>query len=403
MIRRLRLKFVCINMLIVVILLSTMLGLVLHTTLTRMEKDSVQMMRQVAAGPLRPRKPDQQSGEMILPFFRLTLDPEGKLQSCEGGDYDLSDEEVLAELIAAVQREEKETGILEDVQLRYLCRQIPEGTVMVFSDITGERHAARHLLTSCLLTGLAGIGLFLGVSILLARWAVRPVEQAWDRQKQFVGDASHELKTPLTVIVANTEILQSGSCPEEDRGRFLASTRTMAEQMRGLVEELLALTRADDAGAEKTHQQMNLSRCISDAVLPFEPIFYEKGLVLSSEIEEDIFVRGDETQLGQIPEILLDNAQKYCTPGTRTVLHLSRQGRNAILTVESFGEPLSPQEQEDIFQRFYRLDRARSLNHSYGLGLAIARQITENHSGKIWVESRNGKNCFYVRLPCVQM
>ena len=402
MIRKLRVKFVAINMLIVLILLVTMLGLLLRTTWNRMEADSLQMMWTVAAGPMRPPRPNDRDGEVNLPVFKLILNQEDEMLSCEGGYYDLSDEEILNELITAVRECGEETGILKTYHLRYLVRESPKEQIMVFSDISSETHAFQHMLTNCVLIGLAGLGMFLVVSILLARWAVRPVARAWEQQNQFIGDASHELKTPLTVILTNTELLQSGQCSETDQERILSSTRSMGEQMRGLIEEMLSLTRANHPDADGSHTRMDLSKCISDAVLPFEPVFYEKGLSLETEIEDQIFINGNESQLRQVAEILLDNAQKYCTAATTTVLRLHRQGKTALLSVDSHGTELTRQEQTDIFQRFYRLDKARSMNHSYGLGLAIAKQITENHRGKIWAESHDGINRFCVQIPCEQ-
>ena len=194
-------------MLIVLVLLAVMMGLVLSSTQTRLERDSLQMMRRAAEGPMRPPRPNEQNGEMKLPFFKLSLDEDGALTAWESGYYDLSDESQLQELIDAVQTEEGETGVIEKYHLRYLVHKTPKDTVVVFADMTSEIAAMKHLLRSCILIGFAGIVLFLAVSILLARWAVRPVEQAWKQQKQFVGDASHELKTPLTVILTSTELL----------------------------------------------------------------------------------------------------------------------------------------------------------------------------------------------------
>jgi signal transduction histidine kinase len=399
MIRQLRLKFICVNMLIVLILLSIMLGLVMAITRRQMERESIQMMHEIAAGPRSPARPDNRSEDVNLPFIRLTLDKNGDPVSCEGGYYDLSDEETLKELVDAVKNGGDRIGTIDAYHLRYLVREGPDETVMVFTDITGETHALKHLMTSCLLIGLAGLGLFLIVSILLSRWAVRPVEKAWEQQKQFIGDASHEMKTPLTVILTDIELLQSGQCSEEDRQRFLSSIRSMGEQLRGLVEELILLARADRVSRELTKNTVDLSACVSDAILPFEPVFYEKGLSIDSDIEPGIFVSGDEGQLRQVVEILLDNAQKYALPESTATVRLARAGKNALLTVENAGEELSAEDRENIFRRFYRLDQARTMNHSYGLGLAIARQITENHKGKIWAESENGINRFCVQIP----
>ena len=399
MIRKLRFKFVCINMLIVLILLSIMLGLVMFSTKMRIEADSIQMMRSIAAAPRMPSRPNEQNDDMNLPFFTLKLSEDGELLSYEGSFYDLSDEEALMALAAAVQAEEKETGILSAYHLRYLKMNNREGQIIVFSDISSETRIISHLLTNCLLFGLAGLVLFLIVSILLAYWAVHPVEKAWEQQRQFVSDASHELKTPLTVILTDTELLQSGSCSERDRSRFLVSIQTMAEQMKGLVEELLSLTRADHTDIKKAQHPMDLSECVSDAVLPFEPVFFENGLTLEENIEKSVRVNGNEDQLRQVVGILLDNAQKYSAPATKTTISLTRQGKNVLLKVSSHGEEISRENLQKIFRRFYRLDKVRSMNHSYGLGLAIAKQIAENHKGKIWAESKDGVNTFCVQLP----
>ena len=402
MIRKLRLKFVCINMLIVLILLSLMLGLLFFSTRERMERESVQMMRSMAVGPMLPFRPDDRSGEMRLPFFRLVLDKNGKLVSTESSSYDLSDEAFLQELIDSVRASDEESGVLKAYNLRYLRRSTPKEEIIVFADITGETTTIRHLLRVSLAVEFAGLLLFLGVSILLARWATKPVEEAWRRQKQFVSDASHELKTPLTVILTDTELLESDSCSEEDRKRFASSIHTMGEQMRGLVEELLSLTRADRADPAKTKQTVDWSHCVEEAVLPFEPVFFEQGLSMETEIQPGITVRGNESQLRQVTEILLDNAQKYCTPATTTAVRLHQHGHSAQLSVVSSGETIPKEDLEKIFLRFYRLDKARSMDHSYGLGLAIAKQIVDNHGGKIWAESEGGENRFIVQLPVRQ-
>ena len=144
---------------------------------------------------------------------------------------------------------------------------------------------------------------------------------------------------------------------------------------------------------------MDLSALTEDALLPFEPVFFEKGLTLSSDIEPGIVCRGSEPHLRRVAEILLDNAQKYSAPGT-VVLSLEKQGKNhALLRLVSPGEPLSAQECRDIFKRFYRVDKSRSDPGSYGLGLAIAESVVRDHGGKIWCEGANNANTFFVQLP----
>ncbi len=220
------------------------------------------------------------------------------------------------------------------------------------------------------------------------------------KRRQFVSDASHELKTPLTVILTNAEILQESDWDATRTDRFVDNIRTMAEQMRGLVEGLLELARVDNGAVRTAFAAVDFSRLVSEALLPFEPLFFEQNLQLESEIQDRILLHGSERHLCQVVDILLDNAQKYSSTGGRTVVRLRRQGRNhCVLTVANQGMPIPQQELRQIFKRFYRVDPVRSMNRSYGLGLSIAETIVREHQGKIWAESRNGYNVFSVQFP----
>ena len=145
---------------------------------------------------------------------------------------------------------------------------------------------------------------------------------------------------------------------------------------------------------------MGRPKSVSDALLPFEPVFFEKGLILESDIQPNIMIRGSWEHLRQVLEILLDNATKYSAKGIVCV-NLQRQGRgHCLLTVSNPGEPISRAELEQIFERFYRVDEARSRTGSFGLGLPIARTVVREHGGKIWAQSNRTGNCFCVLLPC---
>ena len=144
---------------------------------------------------------------------------------------------------------------------------------------------------------------------------------------------------------------------------------------------------------------LDWSRTLERAVLPFEPVYFEQDLLLESDIEPGVIVAGNEAQLSQVAEILLDNARKYSTPGGLVRLTLHTQGRQAVLAVASPGAELTSQQCKDIFRRFYRVDEARSRDGSYGLGLSIAERIVADHRGKIWAEGKDGVNTFCVALP----
>ena len=399
MLKKLKIKFVMINMSIVTIMLIVIFGLIYNFTKHNLETENVNMMKSIAVNPFRPGRPNDPSRELKLPFFTLHLGLNGEMISANGGYYDLSDSHFLDQLIEESFQNRKDTGIISEHNLRYYKMTTPMGTILVFSDISSERNTLHHLVQSFILIGLFSFFLFLGISIFLAGWAVKPVAKAWTQQKRFIADASHELKTPLTVILTNAELLQSEEYDETARRRFTQSILSMSRQMRGLVESLLELARVDNGQVRQYFSQVDLSALVEDSVLSFEPVYFETGRELQSQIQPGILMQGSESHLRQVVEILLDNGCKYGRENETVELRLEKQGHHCLLTVTSQGKGLTPQECKDIFKRFYRVDKARAMNHSYGLGLPIAESIVVEHGGRIWATGKDEGNVFSVSLP----
>ena len=395
MIRSLRRKFIAMTMAVFLAMLCVIFGLVIHFTGENLEAESIRTLRQAAAEPLQPGIP----GQLRQPCFIIRATPWGQSVVTTGG-FDLSDEAMLTEIVTQAAASRTEIGTVEGYDLRYCRIQRHNELTLVFVDISGEKAAMQNLKLTCAAIGVVSMALFWGVSILLARWAVRPVARAWEEQRQFVADASHELKTPLTVILTNAELLQEPGYDEASRGQFAGSILTMSYQMRGLVESLLQLARADSGQSKQEVAPLDYSKLVEDALLPFEPLYFEQGLMLESAVEPGIHLTGTARTLSQVVDILLDNGLKYAAPGGTVRLDLRSQGRNqCLLRVSSPGAALTAKQCKDIFRRFYRVDEARSMNHSYGLGLAIAQRIVNDHRGKIWAESKEGVNTFFVSLP----
>lgn len=399
MLKKLRFKFVCINMLIVTVMLGVIFSLVVHFTQESLEAESLRMMRMVASNSSQLGRPGDMQGEVRLPYFSISVNRRGEYVLNGNGYFDLSDDAFLEELLQEALAEEEQSGTLPKYNLRFLRQNTPAGVSIVFADISSEKTTMNHLMNTCLFIGSVSFLVFLGISFLLSTWAVKPVERAWIQQRQFVADASHELKTPLTVILTNAELMQDPDYSEEDRKTFGENILSMSYQMRGLVESLLELARVDNGAVKTVFTQVDFSRVISEAMLPFEPLFYEKDLELQYQIEPSVTVRGSQSHLRQVAEILLDYAMKYTAGGSEVCVKLKKQGIHCLLTVVNPGEAISQADLKNIFKRFYRMDSVRSMNHSYGLGLPIAESIVREHGGKIWAESSGGLIRFYVQLP----
>lgn len=399
MIRKLRLKFICVIMSITMVLLAGILGIVIHFTGRSMEMQSINMMRTIAGTPFQkgiPGKP--MDDEVRLPFFTVEVSSEGKFITVRGDYFDLSDQEYLQQIVDEVLGSGKETGKLDNQDLRYLKIGSPRGMTVVFSDTTTETATLKHLLYSCLIVFVFAMTAFLGISILLSRWAIKPVENAWNQQRQFVADASHELKTPLSVIMANAELMQTEDACEADCRKYAGNILSVTYQMRTLVENMLEMARMDNGTRKMAFSELDFSQLVSDAVLSFQLLYEEKGLGLQYSIPEGIMLNGSEQHLYQVLDVLLDNALKYSAPDSTVIVNMTLCGRNCLLSVTSPGDPISREDLKNIFKRFYRADKARAMNGSYGLGLSIAESIVESHGGKIWAESADFSNTFFVQL-----
>lgn len=399
MLKKLQIKFVMINMTMVTTMLIVIFSLIYNFTERNLETENINMMKSIATNPFQLGRPNEPSEELRLPFFTLHLGMEGELVSTGGGYYDLSDQWFLEELIEQSTEKIQETGIIEEHNLRYCRVKMPMGTTLVFSDISSEKNTLQSLLHSFIIIGFISFFVFLAISIFLAKWAIKPVAKAWRQQKQFVADASHELKTPLTVIMTNAELLQNTDFTEAERCNFLQSIYIMSGQMKQLVEKLLTLAKTDNQETSVTMGSLNLSKLVLNAAISFEGVFIEKGLFLESFAEPDIKVHGNEEGLQQVIDILLDNAQKYSSANSTTHIALYHTDwKKCCIKVSNPGAPIAQEEIENIFQRFYRADKARSRDGSFGLGLSIAENIVHLHKGKIWAESQNGINSFFVEL-----
>ena len=326
--------------------------------------------------------------------YTLELDSEGQITSWESDRENLYQQDDLQVFADQVLSEGQDSGRIGSQF--YSLKQTESGSRLTVLDARLEMMAGQRVLrTTSLVAGIACLVLSLGAWALIRRM-VRPVEEAFIKQQQFVWDASHELKTPLAVISANADLLESEIGTHEN----LTYIQSEVHRTDALVKNLLTLARMDrgTAGQEKT--DVHLSEAVLGVLLPFESTVFEAGKTLESDIQEDVHCHGNEAMLQQLTVILLSNALKYSNPqGTIRVI-LKKKNRGCELRVENTGDGIAPRDLERIFDRFYRADRSRnSETGGEGLGLAIARSITEIHHGKIRAESEaDGWTKFIVEL-----
>jgi len=279
--KRLRTQFVAVIMVIVTIMLCTVFGMLYFFTKSNLEQESLAMMRAVPVGmiapgqPLAPfARPEEEPEQVRLPFFVVQEEKDGTLSAIGIGYYDLApgesfDQVFLQELIQEVTRSGRPFGELEQYHLRFLRVDSPFGQRIVFADITSEQSTLNNLVKNCILIGVLCFFAFLGISIRLAAWTVKPVERAWQKQRQFVSDASHELKTPLTSISGYAELIETGIAKPEDVPGFAQKIHVEASRMIQLVNDILQLSSLDnasEAGSEPEMETVDLLTVAKDCV-----------------------------------------------------------------------------------------------------------------------------------------
>lgn len=335
---------------------------------------------------------DNDHSFQLSTFYSVAISHDGRILATDIGDRKVYDESTLEQYAEKILKSGKERGTKGS--LVYLVVPKNGYTLVAFMDNAVIQESMTTLFRYTLVFGSVALASLFFLAIYLAGRIVDPLEKNYVKQKQFISDAGHELKTPVTVVSANAEMLQR----EIGENRWLSNIQYENERMGSLVCQLLELARAEDAVPQTA--PLDFSRLVAGGVLPFESVAFEKGLVLSTKITEHITVNGNGDQLGQLVSILVDNAIRHGQSGKEVEVILNESRNHAVLSVINDGEPIAHDKKEHLFERFYRADEARSGDgEHYGLGLAIAKAVVTAHNGKIDVSCHDGKVCFTARLP----
>lgn len=402
MIRKLRRQFVAVCMALVALVLAAVFGSAYHAVRQNIEDLSRQMLQQVLTadngrGASSGMTIEIGGDQILLPYFTVNI--WGDTAYITGGTYaDLEDTDVLKNILSQCLAQGTAEGTVSDYHLRYLVQDNGLYRKLAFVDMSMEQAVLIRLVRSYLVIALAAMLALLAIAVAASHWVTRPVERAWKQQRQFLSDASHELKTPLTVILSNAELLEGAGLTDKP-ARWSGNIRLEAEQMRTLVEQMLTLARADNGVRPAAMEPVNLSDVATDCTLAFEPVAFEAGKPLEDHIADEIAVTGDADRLRRLVSILLDNAVKYGAEGGAISLTLEKTERQARLTVANPGEPIPPEHLAHLFERFYRVDSSRGEKSGFGLGLSIADTIAKEHKGTLRAESDAVSTRFIFTMP----
>lgn len=233
------------------------------------------------------------------------------------------------------------------------------------------------------------------LSKLITDYIIEPAYESYNRQKEFIEDASHELKTPLSVILASCEAYETF----KDK-KYLDTIKDETLKMNKLVCDLLDLSKLEDEDVKKTFTNVNLSKLVTKQILTFEPLAFEKNITFEDLVQDNINIYCNSEDIQSLIEIIIDNAISHSYKNNKITVSLNSSKDNVTLKITNAGEPIKKEEEDKIFERFYRSDKSRNRNESrYGLGLAIAKRIVLNHNGSIKASSKNCFTTFTIILP----
>ena len=403
MIYKLQRRFILISTVAILAVVALVFGILLALNVSAMNRNMDLLADRVSEGGGRfPGEPDDMprpdkipprnelSFDFITPetpfstrHFTVFFDGSGTVaQTFTESIYSISEDTAIAYAQSALE-ENNERGWIDSY--RYKVFTTDKGHGVAFVDGSMSRSLLMQSMSCAGVVLLACAALVLTLIFLLSKKAVGPIAQSYEKQKQFVTDANHELKTPLTLILANLDIAQAELGPNE----WLEDIRAEGHRMTELVNQLVALSRLDEDGHKMELGEISFGKLVAETVAEFEPLAQNREKTLSANIDESLRCLGDEVLLRRLIGILMDNAIKYCDRGGEITVTL-RRGRRTVLTVENTYAAVNELALDRLFDRFWRADEARKFSGGYGVGLSIAKAIAENHKGEITAYQKDG-------------
>lgn len=405
MIRRLQRKFILLAVLSVSAVLLVLIGTINIINYRNMVADADSTLQILAEHngyfPMQYRMLPEEGGQTSsFPFGRRNATPELPYQTryftsffnSDGKLYHINMENIASidgsgaiTLAQEIFETGKEKGFAGDYRFRRCS--LESGTMLIFLNISREQATVRSFLLASISISLAGLLAVLLLLILFSGRIVRPIAESYEKQKQFITDAGHELKTPITIINADADVLET----ELEDSEWLADIRKQTGRLTSLTSDLIYLSKMAEDGTGLMMTGFPLSDTVEETVQSFRAVAMSRNLSLSEEIQPGISMNGDEKSIGRLVSILLDNACKYTPEGGSISVSLEKSGRSIQLTVNNTTENIAQGSADMLFERFYRADSSRnSESGGFGLGLAVAKAVSEAHKGKIRAWSEDG-------------
>lgn len=402
MLKKLQIKFVVLIMACVMGVILAVLGIFLYMNAEAYRSNERRLLEHelyfFMGAPMitgRGGQSGEGSGRENMPpedlrgkYYFVALDAEGSVtrESNHTGEEDTAEYLAFAQEIA---EKEQDFSLHLRGSMKY-AKVEWEGTsyMIIASNAEAKAYYLRLLLLTFLIFGIS-FGAFLLLSLVLSKRVLKPVKKAWEEQERFVADASHELRTPISIVLANMNILkQHGQEPIQTQMRWIDSSIAESKRMQQLIESLLFLAKTDEQNLAPKPRTLHLTELMKERILSFEALAFEKGIDFQYEIEENCFVRANEGSVKQVCNILLDNAFKYCDGKKHIRVQLYKKNGKIYCSVQNSGDPIPKESISQLFKRFYRVDksRARSLG-GYGLGLSIAHTLCRQMGADIRVRS----------------
>ena len=399
MIKKLRIKFIALSMFSLLLVLFIIMGSINILNYQDIVKDADSVLSILKSNNGAFPKMEEPRGKHDSPkplspetpyesrFFSVLMSREGEVISVDTGKIAAVDTATAMEYAESLWERQENQGFIGDY--RYTFQETDEGTRIIFLDCGRTLSTFRSFLfTSC---GISLLGLLAVVTLLamLSGRIIKPFSESYEKQKRFITDAGHELKTPLTIIDADADVLSM----EFGENEWIQDIQNQTKRLASLTNDLILLARMDEGTKQVQKIDFPFSDLASEMVQSFQALALQQNKTFSSRIQPMLSLCGDEKSLRQLLSILLDNALKYSDPEGAISLSLEKSGKSIRLTVFNTVENISPESLPHLFERFYRADPSRnSQTGGYGIGLSIAKAIVTSHKGKITASSPDGRS-----------